>query len=80
MITNLERKLLTAIRDSDFNYGCNPVDNPVWVDCIMCDAGMSNKTGSGVMSSLVKKGLVKTNGECCTILKAGMGELNSAQS
>jgi hypothetical protein len=53
-ITDNERHLLRAIRDSDFNQGCNPVNNWVWADCINDNLGTGH---GGVMASLVKKGL-----------------------
>lgn len=73
MITDGERSLLIAIRDSEYHDGSDPVDDPVWVDCLW---GWSDTTKfPGTMASLVKKGLVKTNGETCSITAAGMAEL-----
>lgn len=68
-ITENERALLIAIRDSEYNDGLSPVENDVWVNCLWGLSG--TRKFPGTMASLVKKGLAKTNGECCRITQAG---------
>jgi hypothetical protein len=68
-ITENERNLLIAIRDSEYQDASNPVNNPVWVNCIWGWA--DTKKYPGTMASLAKKGLAKTDGECCSITQAG---------
>jgi hypothetical protein len=68
-ITDNERSLLVAIRDNEFQDGRNPVNNPVWVNCIYEWDG--KPAYGGVMASLVKKGLAETDGETCSITQKG---------
>jgi hypothetical protein len=68
-MTKLERQLLGNIIHSEYHDGANPVDNPTWVDCVT--EGFTGKTASGVMSSLVKKGWARTNGETVTVTSDG---------
>jgi hypothetical protein len=72
-ITVNERSLLIAIRDSDFQDGNDPVDNYVWVDCL--DGWSDTRKFPGTMSSLVKKGLAKSDGDACAITQAGFDAL-----
>lgn len=68
-ITENEKELLIAIRDNEFHDGNHPVENWVWVDCIHGFA--DKKKFGGTMASICKKGLAKTDGECCTITQEG---------
>jgi hypothetical protein len=69
MLTDGERSLLKAIRDSEYHDGRDPVDSYVWVDCL--DDWSNTRRLPGTMASLVKKGLARTNGESCAITQAG---------
>lgn len=68
-LTENERALLIAIRNNEFQDGMNPVNNPIWVDCVWGWEGSTKYPGT--MASLVKKGLAKTDGETCSITQAG---------
>lgn len=72
ILTEGERALLTAIRDSEFHDGRPPVDDAVWVDCT---SGRLGKSARGYMASCVKKGLAWTDGEVCSITQAGFDAL-----
>lgn len=67
-ITANERKLILAIRDSEYNGDGGLA--PVWVNCMWGWYG--KRIFSGVMSSLVKKGLAGSDGECCWLTKKGL--------
>ena len=66
-MTMNEWKLLTAIRDSEFHDGRDPVDSHTWVDCLKFDS----RSHAGTMSSLSKKDLAYTDGETCWITQKG---------
>lgn len=69
-ITEGEKGLLVAILDSEYHDGRDPVDDPVWVDCLW---GWSGKAKfPGTMASLVRKGLADTDGETCSLTQAGV--------
>ena len=72
-ITEGEKSLLTAIRDSEYHDGRDPVDDDVWVDCL--DGWSGSRNFPGTMASLVKKGLAATTGEVCSITSAGLEAL-----
>jgi hypothetical protein len=67
-ITELESKFLENAVTNDFNdFGNSPetIGNKIWIDC--WDSGdhgafCSKQQVSGVFSSLVKKGLIETDG------------------
>jgi hypothetical protein len=62
-LTEDERSLLVAIRDSDFHFGNPPVDSRIWVDGL---PGWSHtRKFSSTMFSLVEKRLVGTNYVSC---------------
>ena len=75
-ITANETQLLTAIRDSEYHDGRDPIGDPIWVDCA-CE-GFGRSAG-GIMASLVRKGLADTDGECCWITEEGMAALAPAE-
>jgi hypothetical protein len=56
-VTAFEKTLLTSVKESEYHDGQDPVDNPVWADCVL-DL-IPTKSRGGVMSSLVKKGWVR---------------------
>lgn len=68
-VTENERALLIAIRDNEFHDGDDPIDSPVWVNCIWGWEG--TRKYAGTMASLTKKGLARTDGECCWVTQAG---------
>jgi hypothetical protein len=79
MITNNERKALHGIFNSDFRDGDHPVGKAVWS---WSGNPFDNKrTFSGVVASLVKKGMVKSDGEgedaCLTMLEPGWNEIKN---
>jgi len=62
-LTNNELLALRAIFNSEYQGGDSPecvVNNQVWTS--YCNPFNSKRTFSGVIASLVKKGLVKTGG------------------
>jgi hypothetical protein len=65
-ITENEKALMIAIATSE--YGDYMTD-PTWVNCVWGWQG--TRKFPGVMSSLVKKGLAKSNRECCSLTDAG---------
>ena len=72
-ITDNERKALKGIYDSDFRDADHPVGRAVWT--WSANPFESKRTFSGVVASLVKKGLVTADGEgddaCLTMTQAG---------
>lgn len=62
------RRLLVAIRDSEYHDGHDVIDNPVWVDMVCRPFG---KSAGGLMAALVALGLAGTDGETCWITAAG---------
>lgn len=52
-ITAKERSMLIKIRDCEFHDGRNPVNSPVWLNCIA-----ESKSDGGVLTSLQTKGFV----------------------
>jgi hypothetical protein len=65
-LTNLELEVLRALVDNDFMDGCTGADmvgKELWSDCIYQNTSIvTNVQLPGVVSSLVKKGLVKCAG------------------
>lgn len=80
-LTDNERMALQGIVDSDYHDGQHPVDNWVWsfsANPWNHDTKESRKF-AGTLSSLLKKGLAKQDGEgkdaCVTITQAGYDAL-----
>ena len=72
--TTLENDVIKAIVNSEYSDfpGC-----PIWVWSVADNTKIVNtKQVSGVISSLVKKELVKTDGECLWLTKIGIEEYN----
>ncbi len=75
--TELEREVLQAIIDSDFHDAQDPIGNWVW--SWSCNPWMETadaKKFPGVVTSLIKKGLAKNDGNegdeaCLTITQEG---------
>jgi hypothetical protein len=65
-ITENEKGLLIAIVTSE--YGDWATD-PVWVNCLW--GWSETRKFPGVMASLVRKSLAKSDGECCCLTDAG---------
>jgi hypothetical protein len=83
-ITTLEAEGLQGICDSDFHDGADRVDNPVWTWSANPWSGTQGaRLFSGVMSSLVKKGLAKSEGhgkdDCCRITQDGWDALQATK-
>jgi len=76
MITKLEFQVLEAIVKSEFHDGRHPIESYVWVSELDVP---SNLKKSGVMGSLVKKRMVKTNGESCCVSELGFAEYEKAR-
>lgn len=74
-LTTLERRALELIRDSE--YHDSPLE-PVWVNIIGDYLG-GKRRFSGVMASLVKKGLATTNGKTCKLTQAGLDAIGLKQ-
>ncbi len=76
-LTEVEIKSLQGICDSEFHDGCDRVGNWVW--SWSCNPFDSKKVFSGAVSSLVKKGYVKSCGHgedaCLCITQDGMNAL-----
>lgn len=76
-ITENERKLMIAIRDSEYQE-YDPDDpesgkDRVWVDCMWGFEG--KKKFGGVMASLSVKGFAGTDGETCWLTDAGLAAI-----
>lgn len=81
-LTDLEAKMLVAIRDSEYRSGGPIADVEVWNDTTMdAFAKFSGKRSAagGVMASLTTKGLAGTSGsgreDCCWITEAGLAAI-----
>jgi len=77
-ITALETLVIVAIlsnecRDSAPEAG---IDQPVWVEYIVGDAGIEENRLGGVLSSLTKKGLGWSDGECCAVNQKALDALH----
>jgi hypothetical protein len=68
-LTKLERKLIDLYSRDHFK---DELGDPVWIDGYAQDMGISGKAFSGVMSSMVQKGLVYTNGESFGLTEKGI--------
>jgi len=81
-LTTLEVQGLQGILDSEFHDGNDPIKNPVWT--WSANPFGNKKTFSGVVSSLVKKGLVKSSGydkdDVIYITQAGWDALQQAKA
>ena len=66
VMTEKERAVLTAVRDSDYHDSQDPVGNPVWSNCLapahVGDTHVSTRAFPGVVASLAKKGWVVCSG------------------
>lgn len=76
MVTDLEREVLRAYAGNDHvnDYGWQDPEAAAWVDVLsddVEDCGINGKQFSGLMASLVNKGLMQTNGESCNLTQAG---------
>lgn len=85
MLTNLEVLMLTAIRDSEFHNGADPIENETWNDTTMeafVRLGGKKAQAGGVMASLCEKGFAWTTGhgreDVCAITRAGFEALSVA--
>ena len=63
-LTRLETMMVNGMRNNEYN---DAIEYATWTFTAIDNSGMSGKTASGVISSLIKKGLVEatqgTNGE-----------------
>jgi len=57
-LTKLETSLLNAMRENEYNDALESGGCGTWTFTAIDNSGMAGKTASGVISSLVKKGLV----------------------
>jgi len=57
-LTKLETSLLNAMRENEYNDALESGGCGTWTFTAIDNSGMTGKTASGVISSLVKKGLV----------------------
>lgn len=62
MITDYERKMLTAIKESPYHDG-EPCENYTWTEEVLRGLDMPVSAHGGVLASLVKKGLVRHQGD-----------------
>lgn len=69
-ITEKEHELLEAVIFDQYHDGREPVNDPVWVEHL--DTDLTGRSKSGVISSLQKKGLVRSNKETIYITEEGM--------
>ncbi len=79
-ITPKGMRALKGIRDSEFHDGQNPVGNPVWSWSCNPFSGDEEKSFGGVVKTLIKHGLVKSDGgfgdeACLTLTQAGYDAL-----
>lgn len=78
-MTKLEWKMLRNIAENEFAPGNGAVPETyadtgyVWSNCLDCGPEeISSKSIPGIVSALVKKGLVGSDGvECCWLTQAG---------
>jgi len=78
-LTANEMEALKAIFECEYHDGCAPeqrINNAVYVWA--CNPFRSQRSFSGTMASLSKKGLANTDGECCWITRAGFEALREA--
>jgi hypothetical protein len=78
MLTKLERIVMEAILNSEFQEGKDEdmvIGWDVWVDCLYDLPQDIGLTKSGAFGSLTKKGFINTNGECVHITQAGWDAL-----
>lgn len=73
-LTENEKALLIAIRDSEYNDDHQLA--AVWVNCLWGFEG--TKKFGGVMASVSTKGLAKTDGECAWLTELGLATVNEA--
>jgi hypothetical protein len=72
LLTEGEAALLRSIRDCEMHDGRNPIGHPMWVNVVTEGFGRS---AQGYMSSCVKKGFARTDGETCAITQSGFDAL-----
>ena len=68
-ITANERRMLEQIRDSQYHDGRFPVNSATWT--FEASDGFNWRAAGGTMASLVRKGMVWTDGESCAITRKG---------
>jgi hypothetical protein len=77
MLTNIERRAIQGIIDSDFRDGNHPVDHLVWTWSANPFPNNNKRTFASAIASLVRKGYVKTDAafghrdDCLTLTQAG---------
>jgi len=73
-LTALEKEVIEAYVDDDFvrDFGYEHPNSSTWVKSFHQNLNMSREKLSGVISSLVKKGLVYTNGESFSLTSKGI--------
>ncbi len=69
-----EESVIRAYMNDDHvsDYGYDDPDAGAWVDGFAEDMGMSGETFSGVMGSLVRKGIIDTDGESFCLTTEGI--------
>ena len=73
-LTDKERAMLTALRDSDYHDGADPIGNTVWVEDVCAPFGAS---AGGIMASLQRNGYAITCGTLVELTQAGADALRA---
>lgn len=73
-LTKLEQRVISAFMLDDYvcDDGWDSPEACTWIDGFCDDSGISASEFPGVMSSLVKKGMIKTNGEMFSLTVRGI--------
>lgn len=85
-LTDKEKQVLENIARNDYTTGngAEPEkreDTYCWADCVDCGPfNVPRKSIPGIIGSLVKKGLVLTDGECIELSDSGFQAYKSLKS
>lgn len=72
IVTDLERDIMRAILLQDHRDG-RDARAQIWVDCILDKAELAKRSSlGGVMTSLKRKGIADSDGECAWLTDAGI--------
>ena len=72
--TDLEKMFIEDYKNDEFvgDYGWESEEARAWVDCFSDGCRLNGKQLSGVMSSLVQKGIIETDGEAFCLTSFGI--------
>lgn len=74
MITPREKQVIIAYKNDDHvsDNGWDYFGSQAWIDILSDNSNIKGKAFSGIISSLVKKGLMFTDGEAIGLTKLGI--------